>query len=144
MISLLILSVGVIAVFYVQNSSGLFALSNLSGALSSTNMLDVLLGWSYILLFAAILILVILSVINMAGNPKALKKTGLLLILTVALVVISYVLASGEPVAVNIATPPTAGMLKMTDTLLILTYILLAGSFVAMAWGSLRKLFQNR
>jgi putative membrane protein (TIGR04086 family) len=60
------------------------------------------------------------------------------------LVVVSYVLASGDPVAVNLATEPTAGELKMTDTLLILTYLLMAGSFIALIWGGAKKLIQNR
>jgi hypothetical protein len=80
----------------------------------------------------------------MAGNRKALKRTGLLLVLTIVLVVVSYVLASGDPVAVNLATEPTAGELKMTDTLLILTYLLMAGSFIALIWGGAKKLIQNR
>ena len=144
MITLLVLSVGVIAVFYVQNTSGIFALSNLSEAVSSTNMLDGLLGWTYILLFAAIILVIVLSVINMAGNPKALKRTGFVLILSIVLIVVSYVLASGDPVAANLATEPTAGELKMTDTLLILTYLLMAGSFIAVIWGGAKKLIQNR
>ena len=144
MITLLVLSVGVIAVFYVQNTSGIFALSNLSEAVSSTNMLDGLLGWTYILLFAAIILVFVLSVINMAGNPKALKRTGFVLILSIVLIVVSYVLASGDPVAANLATEPTAGELKMTDTLLILTYLLMAGSFIALIWGGAKKLIQNR
>ena len=144
MITLLVLSVGVIAVFYVQNTSGIFALGNLSEAVSSTNMLDGLLGWTYILLFAAIILVIVLSVINMAGNPKALKRTGFVLILSIVLIVVSYVLASGDPVAANLATEPTAGELKMTDTLLILTYLLMAGSFIALIWGGAKKLIQNR
>lgn len=144
MIALLILSAGAIVTFYIQNTTGIFALSNLSEAISSTNMLDGLLGWTYILLFAAIILVFVLSIINMAGNRKALKRTGLLLILTIVLIVVSYVLASGDPVAVNLATEPTAGELKMTDTLLILTYLLMAGSFIALIWGGAKKLIQNR
>ena len=144
MITLLVLSAGAIVAFYVQNTSGIFALSNLSEAISSTNMLDGLLGWTYILLFAAIILVFVLSIINMAGNRKALKRTGLLLILTIVLVVVSYVLASGDPVAVNLATEPTAGELKMTDTLLNLTYLLMAGSFIALIWGGAKKLIQTR
>lgn len=85
MIALLILSAGAIVAFYIQNTTGIFALSNLSEAISSTNMLDGLLGWTYILLFAAIILVFVLSIINMAGNRKALKRTGLLLILTIVL-----------------------------------------------------------
>lgn len=144
MIALLILSAGAIVAFYIQNTTGIFALSNLSEAISSTNMLDGLLGWTYILLFAAIILVFVLSIINMAGNRKALKRTGLLLILTIVLIVVSYVLASGDPVAVNLATEPTAGELKMTDTLLILTYLLMVGSFIALIWGGAKKLIQNR
>lgn len=141
---LLVLSVVGVIIFYVQNSTGLFALSNMAEALSTTNMLDVLLFWAYFLVFVALLLVIVLSIINMAGNRKSLIRTGIILLIAVVFVGVSYLLASGDPVVVNLATPPTHGQLKLTDTLLILTYILLGCALVALIWGGIRKLIQNR
>lgn len=141
---LLGLSAVAIIVFYVQNTTGLFALSNLAEAMSCTNMLDVMLFWGYFLIFVAIILVLVLSIVNMAGNRKALKRTGIILLLAIVAVVVSYLLASGNPVAVNLATPPTHGELKLTDTLLNLTYILLACALIALIWGSVKKIIQNR
>lgn len=143
LIVLLALSGVAVVVFYVQNSSGLFALSNKAEAMASTNMLDMLLFWAYFLVFAAILLVVVLSVINMAGNRKSLKMTGIVVALAIVVVGASYLLASGDPVTANLAVAPTEGELKLTDTLLIMTYILMAGSLVALVWGGIKKLFQN-
>ena len=136
---LLALSAVAIVVFYVQNNTGLFRLSNMAEAMGTTNMIDGLLGWAYVLLFASIALVVILSIVNLAGNRKALIRTCLLLVIAVVLVGASFFLASGDPVAVNTSTPPTAGELKLTDTLLILTYILMGGAVVALIWGSIKK-----
>lgn len=141
---LLVLSALALVAFYVQNTTGIYAISNLSEAMSTTGMLDAMLIWACVLLFAAILLVVILSVINMAGNKKSLKKTGFTLLLAIVLVGVSYFCASGDPVAVNLAVPPTEAALKMTDTLLILCYILLGCSFVALIWGGIRKLIHTR
>ena len=141
---LLVLSLVGVVIFYVQNSTGLFALGNMAEALSTTNMLDVLLFWAYFLVFAALLLVIILSIINIAGNRKSLIRTGIILLIAVVVVGVSYLLASGDPVVVNLATPPTHGQLKLTDTLLIMVYILLGCALVALIWGGIRKLIQNR
>ncbi len=143
LISLMVLSlIGIIA-FYVENSTGVYAISNLAGAMATTGVLDILLIWGYVLTFAAILLILVLSLINMIGNKKSIKRTGFTLILAIVLVVVSYLLASGDPVAVNLAVPPTEGQLKMTDTLLNMSYILVVVAFVALIWGSVRKLFNR-
>ncbi len=143
LIGLMVLSLAAIIAFYVQSGSGLYALSNLAEAMTTTGTLDILLIWAYVLTFAAILLIVILSLINMAGNKKSLKRTGFTCILAVVLVVVSYFLASGDPVAVNLEVAPTEGQLKMTDTLLIMCYILMGVTFVSLIWGSVRKLFNK-
>ncbi len=143
LIGLMVLSLAAIIAFYAQSGSGLYALSNLAEAMTTTGTLDILLIWAYVLTFAAILLIVILSLINMAGNKKSLKRTGFTCILAVVLVVVSYFLASGDPVAVNLEVAPTEGQLKMTDTLLIMCYILMGVTFVSLIWGSVRKLFNK-
>lgn len=141
---LLVISAGLIVFFYVQNSTGIYALSNISEAMSTTSALDALLMWAGIMTFAAILFVLALSIFNMAGNRKSLKRTGFTLLLALVVIAISYFAASGDPVAVNIAEAPSASTLKMTDTLLILCIILLGASFAALIWGGVRKLIQNR
>ena len=107
-------------------------------------MLDIVLFWAYALVIAAIVLVVVLSIINMAGNKKSLKKTGILLLIAVALIGVSYLLASGDPIAVNMEVQPTHATLKMTDTLLNLSYALVVIALLALVWGSVRNLIKNR
>ncbi len=143
LISLMVLSLAGIVAFYVESASGAYALSNLAGAMAATGTLDMLLIWAYVLVFAAILLILILSIANMAGNKKSLKRTGFTCLLAIVLVVVSYFLASGDPVAVNLEVQPTFAALKMTDTLLIMVYILMVVVFASLIWGSVRKLFNK-
>lgn len=130
--------------FYVQSGSGIFKLSNLTDALSSTTMLDGVLLWAYILIAVALLLVIVLSVAAMIQNPKSLKKTGFILGLSVVLIVASYFLASGAPVEANVAKAPTFAQLKMTDTLLVLTYILLGATVLVLVGGSVANAVRKR
>lgn len=144
LICLLAISVIGLIVFFVQSSSGIYAISNLAEAMATKGSLDFLLIWGYVMVLAAILLVVIMSIINIAGNRKSLKRTGITLLIAVVLIGISYLLASGDPVTVNTATPPTEAVLKMTDTLLNLSYALVVIAVLALIWGSLRNLIHNR
>ena len=131
--------------FFVNNAStGLYTVANEAEALATTGMLDVVLFWAYALVIAAIVLVVVLSIINMAGNKKSLKKTGILLLIAVVLIGVSYLLASGDPIAVNMEVQPTHATLKMTDTLLNLSYALVVIALLALVWGSVRNLIKNR
>lgn len=144
LICLLAISVIGLIVFFIQSSTGIYAISNLADAMATKGSLDFLLIWGYVMVLAAILLVVIMSIINIAGNRKSLKRTGITLLIAVVLVGISYLLASGDPVTVNTATPPTEAVLKMTDTLLNLSYALVVIAVLALIWGSLRNLIHNR
>lgn len=141
---LLAVSAVVVVVFFVQSASGIFALSNLGEALSTSNMADGMLWWTYALVFLAIALVIILSIVKMAQNPKSLKRTGFVTLLAVVLCAVSYFLASGAPVHVNLDVQPTEGTLKLTDAGLILTYLLFAGAILALLYGSVRKMINNR
>ena len=144
-ICLLVLSlIGLIAFFIVQGNTGMYSVSNLAEALATTSMLDVLLFWSYALVVAALVLVVVLSLINMAGNRKSLKKTGIVLLIAVVLIGLSLLFASGDPIAVNMAVQPSHSTLKMTDTLLNLSYALVVLALLALIWGSVRNLIHNR
>jgi hypothetical protein len=107
-------------------------------------MMDTYLFYAYILFGVAAVLAIVLPLIGMVQNPKALKRVLFLVILTAALVGISYLLASGDPVPVNLSTEPTAMTFKITDTGLVLTYILLAVSFVSIIAGSIVNMVRNR
>ncbi len=107
-------------------------------------MMDTYLFYAYILFGVAAVLALVLPLIGMVQNPKALKKVLFLVILTAALVGISYLLASGDPVPVNLSTEPTAMTYKITDTGLVLTYILLAVSFLSIIAGSIVNMVRNR
>ena len=141
---LLAVGVVIIALFYAQNGSGQFALSNLADVLSSTTLVDGLLWWTYALIVLAIALILVLAAVATFGNKKSLKSTGLVLVLAVVLVVASYFLASGSPVAVNVAEQPSAATFKLTDTILILTYVLFIGVIVSLLGGIVVNAIKKR
>ena len=113
-ICLLVISLIGLVVFFIYNSNtGLYTVANEAEALATTGMLDIVLFWAYALVIAAIVLVVVLSIINMAGNKKSLKKTGFLLLIAVVLIGLSYLLASGDPIAVNMEVQPTHATLKV-------------------------------
>jgi len=136
---LLVLSLVFIVLFYMQNGSGAFALSNMGWIMSSVTWVDGLLYWSYALCGIAVAALVVLAIMGMVENPKALKKAGIVVGLAVVLVIVSYLLASGAEVPVNIEPAPTASTFKMTDFFLVMTYILSGVAVVALIAGAVRN-----
>ena len=96
-ICLLVISLIGLVVFFINNAStGLYTVANEAEALATTGMLDVVLFWAYALVIAAIVLVVVLSIINMAGNKKSLKRTGILLLIAVVLIGLSYLLSMGQ------------------------------------------------
>ena len=143
-ICLLVISlIGLIAFFVFNGKTGLYSVENLSEALATTSLLDMVLFWAYIMVIAALVLVVVLSLINMAGNRKSLKKTGIVLVIAVVLIGASLLFASGDPIAVNMAVQPTHATLKMTDTLLNLSSALVIIALLALIWGSVRNLIHK-
>ncbi|HIZ86385.1 MAG TPA: hypothetical protein IAC04_07835 [Candidatus Coprenecus stercoravium] len=144
-ICLLVISlIGLIAFFIFNGKTGLYTVANEAEALATTGLLDVVLFWAYALVIAAIVLVVVLSLVNMAGNKRSLKRTGFTVLIAVVLIGLSYLFASGDPIAVNVAVQPTHATLKMTDTLLNLSYALVVLAILALVWGSVRNLIHNR
>lgn len=140
---LVISAIGLIVFLAFNGKTGLYTVSNLAEALATTNLLDFFLFWAYLLVIAALVLVVVLSIINLAGNKKSIKKTGLVLVIAIVLIGLSYLLASGDPVAVNIDVQPTHATLKMTDTLLNLSFALVILTILALLWGSVRNLIHK-
>jgi len=137
--SLLVLSLVFLVLFYMQNGTGAFALSNMAWIMDNFSWVDGLLYWAYALCAVAVLALIVLAVAAMVKNPKALKKAAVTVGLAVVLVVVSYLLASGAAVPVNIDPAPTAATFKLTDFFLVMTYILAAVSVLALVAGAIRN-----
>ena len=101
-------------------------------------MVSPILNWAYILLFIGIVLAVILPLIFRSGRGG--KKTLWELVILVAVLLVSFLLASGNAVSLSPSVPePTHGTLKMTDTVLITSIILLVGAIFATIFGSLLR-----
>ncbi|MBP5228952.1 MAG: hypothetical protein J6Z32_02255 [Bacteroidales bacterium] len=101
-------------------------------------MVSPILNWAYILLFIGIVLAVILPLIFRSGRGG--KKTLWELVILVAVLLVSFLLASGNAVSLSPSVPePTHGTLKMTDTVLITSIILLVGAILATIFGSLLR-----
>ncbi len=123
---------------------GLAAIITVAFFLNKEGMLDTFLGYAYILLGVAILTAVGLPFIQMLRNPKALKKMLKNILIVIAVVVIAYFLASGDPLPGNLNIETTSSTLKMTDTGLIITYFLFIAAIVAIVGGGMLNLLKKR
>ncbi len=101
-------------------------------------MVSPILNWAYILLFIGIVLAVVLPLFFRSGRGG--KKTLWELVILVAVLLVSFLLASGNAVSLSPSVPePTHGTLKMTDTVLITSIILLVGAILATIFGSLLR-----
>lgn len=99
---------------------------------------------TYILMAIAVIASVAFSLIHLFANPKSIKKSIYVIIGFLAVVVISYVLASGTDVNIDemagrgIAT--TESIIKRIGTGLNVFFILTIIAVGAMIWGGFRKM----
>jgi hypothetical protein len=95
------------------------------------NFTSVILIWAFILFLITGLVTLVISLLNVFTNPKVIKNFLIVLVLAVVLVVVSYFLASSEPLPnLNIEVPPSPFMLKLVGTGLIATFILAGIAFL--------------
>ena len=100
-------------------------------------MLNLYLGWVYVLMACALVATLAFPLMNAFKNKKSLYK---LLILIAAVVVIlggAYLIAPGSPVEMNNEVP--ASQFKFADTALYIVYLFVAGAFCALVWSGIRK-----
>ena len=103
------------------------------------------LTWAYFLFGLAVVLVVVLPLINLISNPKALKKAVINVGLLAVVLVIAYVFASGAqtPDTQAMATPPSATTMKITDMGLKATYLLFALALLAIISSSLLTAFKK-
>ncbi len=105
---------------------------------SDDTMVSPLLNWAYILLGLGVLLALFLPLIYRSG--KGGKSTLRNLGFVVAVLVISWLLASGNPVqSLSLSEEPSKAVLKMTDTVLIMSIILLAVAILTTIFSSLLR-----
>ena len=111
-------------------------------ALPPTN---VLLTWAAIMIGIALFCWVVIGlIISVKNDPKSLLKMGLVLVGVVAVALVAYLLAKGNPVPGYTGKPVSEGMLKLTDTILILTAIAGVGAIAAIIVGEIRLAIANK
>jgi len=91
---------------------------------------NVALIWSVILFIIAAVATILFSIINVFTNRKAVKNFLIVVAIAVLLIVISYVMASSEPLPdLNMEKVPSPMAIKLVGTGLIATGILAAIAF---------------
>ncbi len=119
----------------------LFILAMTSIVTVDSPMLNVILGWTYVLVAISLLFTLGFPLVNAFKDKKSLIK---LIVFAVAVVVIvggAYLIAPGNAVAVN--TTVTDATFKFTDAALFITYLFVAGAFCALVWSGIRKVINK-
>ncbi|MDX2430419.1 MAG: hypothetical protein QNK35_05765 [Bacteroides sp.] len=109
------------------------------------NRVDIALVWAYILIILTSLAAIVFPLIAVISNPKALIRLVVVLAGAGVLVLVSYLLASGEPLEI-IGYTKTANSdpatLKMVDTVLYITYILFGMALGSILYAMISKAFK--
>jgi uncharacterized membrane protein len=105
---------------------------------------NALLTWAAIMIGIAIFCWIVVGlIVNVKNDPKSLVKMGIVLVGLVALCLVAFLLAKGDPVPGATLTA-SASDLKLTDTILNLTYIVGVGAILAIIVGEIRLAISNK
>lgn len=105
---------------------------------------DTLLNWSYIMVFLAIAIVIIVGLlIGFANDPKGIIKLLIGLAILAVICFVVYLIAPGSPLVGSnaVATP---GQLKLTDTMLYLSYFAGILAIAAIIYSEIRNAIKNK
>jgi len=106
---------------------------------------DIALIWAYILLVVAAITAVVLPLISVATNTKALLRLGAVLAGAAVIILISYLLSSDTPIEIlgydkfDNRDPVT---LKWVDTGLFTTYALFGITLISILYSEISKIFK--
>lgn len=103
------------------------------------------LVWAYILFFLTIAITVVLSIINSIVNPSGGKKTLIMVLVGIAVIVIAFLMADDTVLNLPFYDGPdnVPGKLKFADTMLYSAYMLIVLAFLAIIGSSVSRLFKK-
>lgn len=106
---------------------------------------DIMLYWGYalvVLTLVATLVFAIASLIQgFRTNPKKALRSLLMFILLIVILIVTYLVGDGTPMAVNedSAQYNTSGWLKIIDMCIYTSYTLMALIVIAVIWGGISK-----
>lgn len=105
---------------------------------------DSILRWAYVLLIITLVIAVGFQLYFMFTNPKALKRTGIVLGIAAVFIFISYEMADDTVLNLIQYTGPDniPSTLKLADTGLIFTYFLGILAVIAIIYTAIANLFK--
>lgn len=109
---------------------------------ASDPAVNLFIVWAYVLLFAAIALVVVFLLKDVFSSKKSLVSFLLLLVGIVVLIAASYFLAKGGEVATS--APYTEQVSKLSDTVLNLTYIMFGASVLALIVTGVMNAIRNR
>lgn len=106
--------------------------------------LNLMLVWSFVMIFLTIALTVIMPLITVFQNPKSAVRSLIGLGLIVVVFLISYALATDDPITLASGKVIDDSFeLKFSDTALWATYIAFAGVILSILYGELYKVFKK-
>lgn len=109
----------------VIGNSDLFAQDTAPATDEGSGMYDIMLYISYIMVIVAALGAILLPLLNAAGDPKSLLKSGAGFIAIVAVFVIAYVISGNEVTPAYTPFNVDAGESKLIGGAIITSYLLI-------------------
>lgn len=104
---------------------------------------DVLLYWTYFVLGLAAISAIVLPLINIVQNPKAMLRSLMGMGIVVVVFIVCYLMADDTPLVTPIGTIDNKTALVVSDTGLFATYLAFAGAILAIVVGELAKVFKR-
>lgn len=105
--------------------------------------IEAMLYWAYALIFLTIGLAVLMPLVGIAQNPKSAKKSLVGVLFLAVIFVVSWVLASDDPITLAGGTIVDNVMeLKFADMGLWATYFTFAGVLLAIVGSEIYKLFK--
>jgi hypothetical protein len=108
------------------------------------SVLDLFIGWAYVLIAIGAAAAIIPSIIMMVTQPKNAVKSVISIVVIAVIVLIAYVLSDGTPLDLPGYTgnDNVPSMLKFGDTMIFTMYFLLAGAVLSQIYSGVAKMFK--
>ena len=105
---------------------------------------EAILKWTYVLFGITLAVTIIFPIIFMFTNLKSAKRLGIVVLISAALIFISYQLADDSVMNLIGYNGPdnVPGTLKVVDTGLFFTYILGVTAIVSILYSSISNMFK--
>lgn len=104
---------------------------------------DTILQWTYAMIILAAVLSLVMPLINIVKNPKAMVRSLMGVGIIVVLILVCYLMADTTPVTTPSSTYDGRADLLVTDTGLYATYITFVAAIVAVIGGELLQVFKK-